>query len=130
ISRYILDNKGDCEVFPAPFAVYLSENRNTYVEPDLSVICDKNKIDENGCKGAPDWVIEIVSPGSRRMDYFIKLFQYRSEGVREYWIIDYEKNKITVWDFSAEDTTEYSFSDRVKVGIYEEFSIDFSQLIL
>lgn len=56
------------------------------MEPDLSVICDKSKLDDRGCNGAPDWVIEIVSPSSQRMDYMIKLFKYRDAGVREYWI--------------------------------------------
>lgn len=70
----------------APFAVFLNENNKNYVEPDINVICDKNKLSDRGCEGAPDWVIEIVSPGSRRMDYAIKLFKYRSAGVQEYWI--------------------------------------------
>ncbi len=61
IGNYIDDNKGKCEVFAAPFAVYLDEKTNTYVEPDVSVICDSDKLDDRGCKGAPDWIIEIVS---------------------------------------------------------------------
>ena len=62
IRNYIKQHKGTCEVLPAPFAVYLDEINNTYVEPDISVICDPNKLDDKGCKGAPDWIIEIVSP--------------------------------------------------------------------
>ena len=84
IRNYIKQHKGTCEVLPAPFAVYLDEINNTYVEPDISVICDPNKLDDKGCKGAPDWIIEIVSPASRKMDYLLKLFKYRSAGVREY----------------------------------------------
>lgn len=68
----------------APFAVFLNENDKTYLEPDLRVICDKNKLTDKGCNGAPDWIIEIVSPSSKRMDYMTKLFKYRSSGVREY----------------------------------------------
>ena len=83
IADYIDLNKGGCEVFPAPFAVFLNNDDTTYVEPDISVICDKNKIDERGCNGAPDWIIEVVSPGSTRMDYFIKLFKYRTAGVQK-----------------------------------------------
>lgn len=82
---------GDCFVFPAPFAVFLNENDKNYVEPDISVICDKNKITEKGCNGAPDWGAEIVSPSSRQMDYYKKLFKYRTAGVREYWVVDSEK---------------------------------------
>lgn len=66
--------------------MFLNQDEHTYVEPDLSVICDKSKLDDRGCNGAPDWVIEIVSPSSQRMDYMIKLFKYRDAGVREYWI--------------------------------------------
>ena len=88
IRNYIQEQNGDCEIFPAPFAVFLNNDEHTYVEPDISVICDKSKLDEKGCNGAPDWVIEIVSPSSKRMDYFIKLFKYQKAGVREYWIVD------------------------------------------
>lgn len=128
IGNYIQSQKGECEVFPAPFAVFLNENDRNYVEPDISVICDKNKITDKGCNGAPDWIIEVVSPGSRRMDYFIKLFKYRSAGVREYWIVNPDKNRILVYDFEAEDTAEYCFTDSVRAGIYNDFSINFAEL--
>lgn len=114
---------GECYVFPAPFAVFLSENDKNYVEPDISVICDKNKITEKGCNGAPDWVIEIVSPGSKSMDYFTKLFQYRTAGVREYWIVDPMKQRVTVYFFKKESVEEYSFGDDIPVGIYEGFYV-------
>ena len=93
------------------------------------MICDKNKLNDKGCTGAPDWIIEIVSPSSRRMDYYIKLFKYRAAGVREYWIVDPDKNRITVYNFDNEDTSDYTFSDIVKAGIYEDFSIDFSHFV-
>lgn len=98
------------------------------MEPDISVICNLDKLDEKGCNGAPDWVVEIVSPSSHRMDYFIKLFKYRSAGVREYWIVDPDKNRITVWCFDEENTEEYTFSDTVAVNIYNDFLIDFSAI--
>lgn len=126
ISNYIQFKNRDCEVYPAPFAVFLNENDKNYVEPDISVICDKNKLTEKGCNGSPDWIIEIVSPGSKRMDYSIKLFNYRSAGVREYWIVDSDKNRITVWDFETDFMEEYSLTDKVKVNIYEDLEIDFS----
>ena len=84
IDRYIEEHKGKCEVYAAPFAVYLDERSNTYVEPDISVICDPDKLDDRGCKGAPDWIIEIVSPASKKMDYLLKLLKYRFAGVKEY----------------------------------------------
>lgn len=79
IKSYIRSHGGDCKVYAAPFAVYLDEATNTYVEPDISVICNPDKLDDKGCTGAPDWIIEIVSPASRRMDYYTKLFKYRTE---------------------------------------------------
>lgn len=128
IADYIDSKGGSCKTYIAPFAVFLSENDKNYVEPDISVICDRNKLNDRGCVGAPDWIIEVVSPGSRRMDYFTKLFKYRTAGVREYWIVDPDKNRITVYNFDTEDTAEYSFTDSVQSGIYPGFSIDFSKL--
>lgn len=128
IREYIKLKNGSCRPYVAPFAVFLNEDDNNYVEPDISVICDPNKLTEKGCSGAPDWIIEIVSPGSRRMDYFTKLFKYRIAGVREYWIVDPDKNRITVYDFESEDTRDYAFSDSVKVSIYEDLYIDFSDI--
>ena len=128
IYQYISNHNGACETFTAPFAVFLSEGNRNYVEPDISVICDKNKLTDKGCVGAPDWIIEIVSPGSRRMDYFTKLFKYRTADVREYWIVDPDKNRILVYNFESEDTQEFTFSDIIHTGIYAGLSIDFSQL--
>ena len=122
IADYIDKNKGKCQVLLAPFAVFLNEEKN-YVEPDISVICDPDKIDDDGCHGTPDWIIEIVSPESRRMDYMIKLFKYRSAGVREYWIVDPEKNRIIVYNFINATMMEYSFGEPVKAGILDDLVI-------
>ncbi|MCM1543180.1 MAG: Uma2 family endonuclease [Blautia sp.] len=123
ITDYIRRSQGGCRVFPAPFAVFLNEDDTTYVEPDISVICDRNKITDRGCNGAPDWVIEIVSPGSRSMDYFTKLFKYRTAGVREYWIVDPIKQRVTVYFFEKETIEEYSFGTDIPVGIYEGLGV-------
>ena len=128
IADYIDAKGGTCKSYTSPFAVFLNNDEKNYVEPDISVICDKNKLTDKGCNGAPDWIIEIASPGSRRMDYFTKLFKYRTAGVREYWLVDPDKSRILVYNFETEDTLEYSFSDSVKAGIYSDFSIDFNQL--
>ena len=108
--------------------MFLNADDKTYLEPDISVICDKSKLTDKGCCGAPDWVIEIVSAGSRAADYYKKLMKYGSAGVREYWIADYEKKHILVYNFEQDTVEEYSFTDRVKAGIYEDFEIDFSGL--
>ena len=120
IADYIDAKKGTCEIDISPFAVFLNKDDKTYVEPDISVICDSDKLTDQGCKGAPDCIIEIVSPASRRMDYSIKLFKYRSADVREYWIVDPAKDRITVWDLRNDNNDEYSFSDKVKAGIYDD----------
>ncbi len=128
IADYIDKNGGSCEVDIAPFAVFLNADDKNYVEPDISVICDADKLTDKGCTGAPDWIIEIVSPGSRRMDYYTKLFKYQTAGVREYWIVDPEKNRIIVYLFESDDTQEYTFLDSVKAGIYEDLTIDFRSI--
>ncbi len=130
IFNYIQSKKGACEVFPSPFAVFLNANNEIYVEPDISVICDKNKLTDKGCNGAPDWVIEIVSPSSRTLDYNKKLFKYRTAGVREYWIVDYEKNRIMAYDFEHEGMTDDTFSGKVTSWIFEDLEIDFSGINL
>ena len=130
IHDHIQRHGGDCEVDVAPFAVFLDDDDRTYVEPDISVIFDKSKLDDAGCNGAPDWIIEIVSPSSRSMDYGIKLFKYRNAGVREYWIVDREKNRVMVYDFEHDTLIEYTFSDSIKVGIYDKLTIDLARLKL
>ncbi len=128
ISHYIDSKGGICEPYIAPFAVFLNEDDKNYVEPDIAVICDPEKLTDRGCTGAPDWIIEIVSPSSRRMDYLTKLLKYSSSGVREYWIVDPDKKQIMVYDFVNNDMRQYTFADSVKVGIYEDFCIDFAEI--
>lgn len=135
IGNHIRNNDGSCEVFPAPFAVFLQaedEKSNTnYLEPDISVICDKDKVNSKGCNGAPDWIIEIVSPSSKSMDYYTKLSLYREAGVREYWIVDPLRQIILVYDMEHGDSPViHFFNDSIPVRIYPGFSIDFSQLKL
>lgn len=130
IGHYIKSKGGNCEVYPSPFAVFLDRDNKNYVEPDLSVICDKNKLDDRGCNGAPDWIVEIISPTTQQMDYGIKLFKYRSAGVREYWIVNPLKNTVTVYDFEhGKGTIQYSFDDTIPVCIYEDLSINIADLI-
>ena len=130
ISNYIKGKNGDCKVYPGPFGVQLSENEDTVVEPDLTVICDKDKLTDRGCTGAPDWIIEVVSPNDPGHDYITKLNLYIKAGVREYWIVDPANGSVTVYVHSGEknEPSHYSFSDTIKVSIYEDFSIDFSEI--
>lgn len=131
IYNHITQNKGECKVYPAPFAVFLFADDSKYLEPDISIVCDKNKLNDHGCNGAPDWIIEIVSPGSRRMDYYTKLSLYRSANVREYWIVDPMKQAILVYDMEHDSAPAiYSFADSIKVNIYDDLWIDFRKLDL
>lgn len=123
IYNYIKDNNGQCEVLAAPFAVFLNDDDINYLEPDISVICDLSKLDEKGCHGAPDWVIEIVSPSSKPRDYMTKLFKYRISGVREYWIVDPDKHIIMVYGFEKDTVEQYNFGEDVPSGIYDGFAI-------
>lgn len=130
IADYIDRKNGKCEVNIAPFAVFLNADQRNYVEPDITVVCDPNKLSDKGCMGSPDWIIEVVSPGSRRMDYMIKLFKYRTAGVREYWIVDDERQRVTVYDLENENVEEYTFADVVAVRIYNDMEIDFHNLVI
>lgn len=129
IADYIDSNKGMCEVNVSPFAVYLNADDKKYLEPDVFVVCDKDKLDDKGCHGAPDWVIEVVSPGSREMDYYIKLALYKESGVRLYWLVDAERQTIVVYDLENEAIPAlYHFGDSVPVGIYSHLEIDFTEV--
>lgn len=126
IANYIEERNASCEVYLAPFAVYINNDEYNYVEPDIVVICSEDKLDEKGCHGAPDWAIEIVSPSSVKMDRKIKLFKYRTAGVREYWIVDPAEKMVEVHLFTRDEVKTYTFQDTVSAGIYEDFAIDFS----
>ncbi len=130
IANYIDSKGGECEIYAAPFAVFLNEDDLNYVEPDISVICDKGKLNDKGCNGAPDWIIEIVSPSTQQMDYGIKLFKYRTAGVREYWIINPMKKIVQTYIFDdEEDANMYSFDDEIPVYIFDGLTITISDLL-
>ena len=130
ISQYIKNHGGKCEVYPAPFAVFLNKDEQNYVEPDISVICDKNKLDDKGCNGAPDWIIEIISPSTQQIDYGIKLFKYRTAGVREYWIVNPITLIVNVFDFENEKGTyQYHFDDNIPVCIFKNLAVCISNLL-
>ena len=131
ILTHIEQKKMPCDAYAAPFPVYIggAEDHYNYVEPDISVICDKTKLTDKGCIGAPDWIIEIVSPSSIQKDYYHKLFLYRTAGVREYWIIDPDKQKVRTYLFGDFSTGDYSFEDSIPVGISDSLQIRISDLI-
>ena len=130
IGNYIADHHGSCEVYPAPFAVNLDADDRDWVEPDISVICDPNKLTDRGCSGAPDLIFEIVSPSSRKLDYGIKNGIYSQSGVREYWIVDPIKERVTVY-YYEEDVAPviYGFDQDIPVGIYPGLTIKINDLL-
>ena len=133
-----LDGKA-CEVYPAPFAVRLFEQEGdrpedvfTMVEPDISVVCDKSKLDQYGCKGAPDLVIEILSPSTRRHDRLVKWSLYQRAGVREYWLVNPEEQSVQVMlldngtliryeDYGREDTARVTVLDGCLIDLRKVF---------
>ena len=130
IRQYIIEHTGNCKIYPAPFAVNLTANDKIWVEPDISVICDKSKLSDRGCEGAPDWIIEIVSPGTARMDYSVKLFKYRTAGVREYWIVNPMKNAVQTYIFEGEeDSNLFSFDEDIPVYIFPGLTKNIAELL-
>ena len=129
-NQYITDHHGSCEVYPAPFAVNLDADDKDWVEPDVSVICDPDKLTDRGCSGAPDLIFEIVSPSSRKLDYGIKNGIYSQSGVREYWIVDPAKERVTVYHYEDDAAPViYSFTQDIPVGIYPGLTIKINELL-
>lgn len=129
IYNYIKNKKGACQVFSAPFDVKLTDKPLTIVQPDIMVICDKDKLDGKRCNGAPDFIIEIVSPNNPSDDYIRKAYYYKNYGVREYWIVDSKRRMVTVNYFEGDLLNiQYSFESTIKVNIYDDLYINFSEI--
>ena len=132
IKSYIVKNKGKCELFSAPTGVKLGKKK--LVEPDVFVVCDPDKLKEKYCSGAPDWVIEIVSPSNSAHDYIDKLKLYSEHGVKEYWIVDPNGERVIVYIFEQPNLIGfYTFDDDIPVWIYrdepEQLSICINSLL-
>lgn len=132
IAYHIDQKKGNCKIYPAPFAVKLNEDSEIIVEPDISVICDRNKLTDQGCTGAPDWIVEIISPSNPGHDYVRKLNLYADAGVREYWIVDPMDKTVSVYRLEEGSfrATSYTLQDRIKSNIYDDLYINFSEIEL
>ncbi len=129
IYNYIKSKKGDCRIFTAPFDVKLSDEPLIIVQPDIMVICDRDKLDGKRCNGAPDFIIEIVSPGNPADDYIRKLYYYKNAGVREYWIVDPRRRIVTVNNFEGNIlSVQYPFDSVIKVNICDDLLIRFSEI--
>jgi Uma2 family endonuclease len=131
ISNYLIEKK--CKVYAAPFDVRLTE-KNTgddnilnVVQPDVAIVCDESKLDEKGCKGSPDLIIEIVSPSNASMDYITKFKLYEKFKVKEFWIVDPTDKIVQIYELKKKEYGKprvYSENDKAQVGIFKDFSID------
>lgn len=138
LRNYIKSNKGQCKVYPAPFDVVLineNENENdskNIVQPDISVICDKNKLNDKGCFVSPDMIVKIVSKFNPGNDYVKKLYLYEKYKVKEYWIVNPMKKNILVYTLTESGYNQpdlYTFNDKIKVNIFNNLEIDFNGII-
>lgn len=121
LKDYIVKNKGKCKVFTSPLSVQLDCDDKTMVLPDIVVICDKDKITPRCIYGAPDMVVEVLSPSTRRYDMTTKMAKYMNAGVREYWIVDLDKKKILVYNWEQEEFPRiYGFESKIPVWVFED----------
>lgn len=130
LNNYIKSEKSPCKVFHAPFDVKLNDSPLTVVQPDLLVVCDRSKLDGKRCNGAPDFIIEIVSPSNPSDDYIRKLYYYKNAGVREYWIVDPRRKIVTVYYFEGGAfNVQYTFDAAIKANIFDDFYINFLDML-
>jgi Uma2 family endonuclease len=100
-------------------------------QPDVFIGCDRDKVTDRGYEGTPEFIIEVVSKSSARMDYLVKFHHYMMYGVKEYWIVDVFKQLIIVYingDNDAPDVYKYTFEDTIKISVLENLSIDFKEI--
>ena len=132
LGMYIRNKGGGCKVYSDSTALYLFADDSTYLEPDVMVVCDKDKLTDKGVSGAPDFIIEIASPSSIQMDYVRKAALYLEAGVKLYWIInpDSKVSEVLVHNFEAKTMNRYSINDSIPVEIYDDLVIDLSNMDL
>ena len=130
LRMYVKKNKGKSKVYASPLDVQLDCDDKTMVQPDVMVICDRDKIIKRCVYGAPNFVVEIFSPSTAKKDSLLKLKKYKDAGVQEYWMVDPDKKKVVVYDWSkSEIPTVYGFDAKVPVGIFNgECVIDFAEI--
>jgi Uma2 family endonuclease len=121
-----------CKVYAAPFAVRLfpaeDETDDTVVEPDISVVCDSSKLDDRGCKGAPDLIIEIASPSTARYDRIVKFNKYREAGVREYWIAEPEERAVFAYTLKNGEYTAAVYEKTATSAVLPGCDIDLAAI--
>ncbi len=130
LNSYIIGKSGNCVVLTAPLDVQLDQDEKTMLQPDIVVVCDRQKITRPCIYGAPDLVMEILSKSTRKKDMFLKNEKYAAAGVREYWLLDPDWEQITVYDYQTEaPPAVYSFEDKIPVAIFGgDCLIDFKEI--
>ncbi len=130
IANFIMEHGGSCRPFIAPVDVQLDCDNKTMVQPDVGIVCDPSKIKRFGIYGAPDFLVEVISPSTKKKDYALKLSKYMEAGVREYWILDFRQEKILVYFFESDVyPVIYGFDQPVPVNIYDgKLKIDFTHI--
>ncbi len=131
LKNHVRKYGGSCHPFIAPVDVQLDSDDKTMVQPDVMIVCDKNKITKPRIVGAPDFIAEVLSLTNIFMDTAIKLSKYKKAGVREYWVISPELEKVLVNVFERDDAPkEYTFDDDIPVAIWNgECVINFRKLM-
>ena len=130
LNEHIRRNKGGCVPMMAPTDVYIMCDGRTMVQPDIFVVCNRDKLTKKRIEGAPDLVIEVLSPSTRRKDMTVKLNKYSEAGVREYWIVDIDNRKVIVYLLDGDMIPRvYTFADKVPVAIFDnECEVDFAEI--
>jgi len=131
LCSYINGKKGPCRPFIAPSDVQLDRDNKTMVQPDVFIVCDPSKMIRTRLFGAPDFIVEVLSPSTKRKDTLIKAYKYQAAGVREYWMVDLDKEKVIVYLFEEEnfDIFLYGLDDEVPVSIYNgDCRINFGEI--
>ena len=130
LKNFVSKKNGTCIPSVAPIDVQLDCDDKTMVQPDVIVICDRDKAINRCVYGAPDFVVEVLSPSTSKKDSLIKLRKYKATGVWEYWMVDPDKKKVVVYDWGkSEVPTVYGFDAKVPVGIFSgECEIDFAEI--
>ncbi len=120
IANFIYEHNGKCKPFIAPVDVQLDCDNKTMLQPDIMIVCDQNKITTECVVGAPDFVLEVLSPATRSKDCIKKLNKYMEAGVQEYWLVDIKQQKVIVYQFESETyPIIYGWDQAIPVGIYE-----------
>ena len=128
---YIRKNKGKCITITAPLDVQLDCDNKTMVQPDVVIVCDRNKFKEGRVFGAPDLIVEVLSESTKKKDIIIKGAKYSAAGVREYWLVDPKKKRVHVYYYEQEELLPvmYTFEQKVPVGIWNgECEVDFAEI--